>query len=80
MERNSKALRTDSWHRPSLRRLGASSPLTRSTSRRHCLRSERWLIVTLCLPTARSLKYTHECVPGTICNGARAHQLHARHD
>ena len=62
MERNSKALQADSWHRLSLRRLGANSPFTRSTSRRHCLRSERWLIVALLSCDGEELeRYTRMC-------------------
>lgn len=63
-----------------LRRLGAGSRFTRSTSRRHCLRSARWWIVVLGLATARRLKDTHECVPATIHNGTRIYHLRARLD
>ena len=78
MERNSKALQADSWHDSSSVRLGASSPFTRSTSRRHCLRSERWLIVALCLATARRSRSTHECLTAIIYNGVRTHDFHAQ--
>ena len=54
-----------------LTRLGACSPFARSTSRRHCLRFARCVIVVFGLATARSLRDTHECVWATIYNGAQ---------